>query len=82
MFEKCGFAVEGTLCNFEPAPTEEQRRNGLQLAPRSIIGALVPEDVPGLPWYADVARADDQGTSSAVSVNGVTERGWGRTLPS
>ncbi|WP_141594112.1 hypothetical protein [Myxococcus sp. AB056] len=57
MIEKCGFAVEGTLCNFEPAPTEEQRSNGLQLAPRSIIGALVPEDVPGLPWYADVARA-------------------------
>gem|GEM_PF-4020316 len=54
---KCGFAVEGTLCNFEPAPTEVQRRNGLQLARRSTIGALVPEDVPGLPWYADVARA-------------------------
>ncbi|NOJ79365.1 hypothetical protein [Myxococcus xanthus] len=36
---------------------EEQRRNGLQLAPRSSIGALVPEDVPGLPWYANVARA-------------------------
>ncbi len=56
VFEKCGFAVEGTLRNFEPVPTEVQRRNGLQLAPRSIIGALVPEDVPGLPWYADVAR--------------------------
>ncbi|MGA9522049.1 MAG: hypothetical protein WBV82_11320 [Myxococcaceae bacterium] len=37
-------------------PTEVQRRDGLQLGPRSILGALVPEDVPGLPWYADVAR--------------------------
>ncbi|WAM28328.1 GNAT family N-acetyltransferase [Myxococcus sp. NMCA1] len=54
---KCGFAVEGTLCTFEPAPTEVQRRNDLQLAPRSLIGALMPEVSPGLPWYADVARA-------------------------
>ena len=57
VFEKCGFVLEGTLRNFEPVPTEEQRRNGLQLSPRCLLGGLVPEDVPALPWYADVAHA-------------------------
>jgi RimJ/RimL family protein N-acetyltransferase len=57
VFEKCGFVLEGTLRNFEPTPTLEQRRNGLQLAARCLLGGLVPEDVPGLPWFEEVARA-------------------------
>ncbi|WP_194863248.1 hypothetical protein [Myxococcus sp. AB036A] len=43
-------------------PQSSAKENSARLeegggAPRSLIGALVPEDLPGLPWYADVARA-------------------------
>jgi RimJ/RimL family protein N-acetyltransferase len=54
--DKCGFLVEGQLRNFEDLPTEAMRAAGYQGTTVTVLRGLVPEDVPGLPWYEDVRR--------------------------
>jgi RimJ/RimL family protein N-acetyltransferase len=54
VFDKCGFAREARLRFHEGTPTPAMRAAGARQAEHTVMGALFPDDVPRLSWYADV----------------------------
>jgi RimJ/RimL family protein N-acetyltransferase len=52
VIEKAGFRFEGTLRNCTAAPSPEQRAGGYVASRRSLLWALLPEDLVDLPWVA------------------------------
>jgi RimJ/RimL family protein N-acetyltransferase len=52
--EKCGFRFEGVVRNFTAAVNDEVRAAGYRGTGRHRLHALVPEDLPGLEWVAEV----------------------------
>jgi RimJ/RimL family protein N-acetyltransferase len=52
--EKCGFAFEGTLRNVIAEPSPELVQKGYAITGRTRMYAICPEDLPSLPWLAEV----------------------------
>ena len=51
--EKCGFTREGTLRNFESAPSPEMVANGATEDPNPYISSILRSDLPRLAWLPE-----------------------------
>ena|ERR1700722_8328703 len=54
VIKKCGFQLEGKLRNFYPQGTEEMFAQGYQRERSAELFAMIPEDLPLLPWYSTI----------------------------
>jgi ribosomal-protein-serine acetyltransferase len=52
--ERCGFTLEGTVRNGVADPGERLRRQGYRGTRQELLYAILPEDLPRLPWVHTV----------------------------
>jgi RimJ/RimL family protein N-acetyltransferase len=52
--ERCGFTLEGTVRNVVADPGERVRRQGYRGTHRERLYAMLPEDLPRLPWVSAI----------------------------